>query len=150
MSARPWTLLRRRFPKPSPQLPHLLNSHTLRQIPWEIHIQPLLHRQPISNQLQWNNIQQSLQYINCARNLDAFRFIVGELGIAFVADYYGSAAASDDLLVGIQGFAEDVVAGEDHDYGEVFVDEGEDAVFEFAGHDGFAVEVGDFFDFEGT
>ena len=54
------------------------------------------------------------------------------------------------MLVGIQGFGEDIVAREDHDYGEVFVDEGEDAVFEFAGHDGFAVEVGDFFDFEGT
>ena len=58
--------------------------------------------------------------------------------------------ARQTLLIGIEGFGEDVVASKDHDDGEVLVDEGQDAVFELAGHDGFAVEVGDFFDFEGA
>ena len=61
---------------------------------------------------------------------------------------WGRGGKQQTLLVGIEGLGEDVVAGEDHDDREVFVDEGQDAVFELAGHDGFAVEVGDFFDLE--
>lgn len=54
------------------------------------------------------------------------------------------------LLVGVERFGEDVVASEDHDDGKVFVHESQHAVFELARHDGFAVEVGDFFDLQST
>ncbi len=84
------------------------------------------------------------------RDLNLICLLPRELLVALVADDDRSAFTGNDLLVGVEGFREDVVAGEDHDDWEGFVDEGEDAVFELAGHDGFAVEVRDFFDFEGA
>lgn len=84
------------------------------------------------------------------RDLDLVRLLAGELLVVGVADDDGAALARDDLLVGVEGLGEDAVASEDHDDGQVLVDEREDAVLELAGHDGFAVEVGDFFDFEGA
>ena len=134
----------------TPPSARLLHRNTLRQIPREIHIQPLAHGQPIRHQLQRDHVQQALQHIDRVRDLDAVRLLVGELLVARVADDDGPAAARDDLLVGVERLGEDVVAREDHDDGEGFVDQGEHAVFEFAGHDGFAVEVGDFFDLEGA
>ena len=80
------------------------------------------------------------------RDFDAVRLVAGKFFVARVADDDGPALASDDLLVRVQGLGEDVVAGEDHDDGEGLVDQSQDAVLELAGHDGFAVEVGDFFD----
>ena len=84
------------------------------------------------------------------RHLNLIRLLARELLIALVADDDGAPAARDDLLVRVEGFGEDVVAGEDHDDGKGLVDEGQDAVFQLAGHDGFAVHVGDFFDLEGA
>lgn len=84
------------------------------------------------------------------RHLNAIRLVARELLVARVADDNRTALASNDLLVGVQGFGEDVVTREDHDDGKGLVDECEYAVLEFTGHDGFAVEIGDFLDFEGA
>jgi len=83
-------------------------------------------------------------------DLDLVGLLAGELLIVGVADDDGAALASDDLLVGVEGLGKDGVASEDHDDGQVLVDEGEDTVLQLAGHDSLAVEVGDFLDLEGA
>lgn len=128
----------------------LLHRDTLGQIPGEVHIQPLAHRQPVRHQLQRDHVQQALQHVDGVRHFNAVRLLGRELLVARVADDDGPAAARDDLLVRVERLGEDVVARQDHDDGEGFVDEGQHAVFQLAGHDGFAVEVGDFFDLEGA
>ena len=83
-------------------------------------------------------------------DLDLVGLLAGELLVVGVADDDGAALASNDLLVGVEGLGEDGVASEDHDDGQVLVDEGEDTVLQLARHDGLAVEVGDFLDLKGA
>lgn len=54
------------------------------------------------------------------------------------------------MLVGVEGLLEDIVSGEDHDDGEVLVNEGENTVLQLTRHDGFAVKVGNFLDLKST
>lgn len=84
------------------------------------------------------------------RDLDLVCLLAGELLVVGVADDDGAALARDDLLVGVEGLGEDVVARQDHDDRQVLVDEREHAVLQLAGHDGLAVQVGDFLDLEGA
>lgn len=54
------------------------------------------------------------------------------------------------LLVGVQRFGEEVVTRENHDDRKVLIHESKNTVLQFARHDGFAVQVRDFLDLEGT
>ena len=68
--------------------------------------------------------------------------------VALGDDAEDSAAACADLLeVGERFFVGSVLWGDDDD-GEAVVDEGDGAVFHFAGGVSFGVNVGNFFEFE--
>lgn len=54
------------------------------------------------------------------------------------------------MLVGVERLLEDLVTGEDHDDGEVLVNQGQNTVLQLTGHDGLAVEVGNFLDLQRT
>ena len=54
------------------------------------------------------------------------------------------------LLIGVQGLLEEVVAGKDHDDGEVLINQGQDTVLELPRHDSLAVKVGNLLDLQGT
>lgn len=54
------------------------------------------------------------------------------------------------MLVGVERLLEQVITGQDHDDGEVLVDESQHTVLELTGHDGLAVKVGNFLDLQGT
>ena len=84
------------------------------------------------------------------RDLDLVGLLAGELLVVLVADDDRATLAGDDLLVGVEGLGEDGVTGEDHDDGEVLVDESEDTVLQLTGHDGLAVEVTNLLDLEGA
>lgn len=45
------------------------------------------------------------------------------------------------LLVSIERLREDVVTCQDHDDGEIFVNQGQDTVLQFTGHDSLAVKI---------
>lgn len=95
----------------------LLDRNTLRQIPREIDVQTLRHRQPIRHQLQRNDVQQALQHIHRMRHLNLVRLLAWELLVASIANDDRAAFPRDDLLVCVEALGEDVVAGEDHDDG---------------------------------
>jgi hypothetical protein len=133
---------------PSPDL--LLDSDRLGQVPREVDVQALSNGKPVGHELERDDVEQTLQEVVGVRDLDLVGLLARELLVVGVADDDGTALAGDDLLVGVEGLGEDGVASKDHDDGQVLVDEGEDTVLQLAGHDGLAVEVGDFLDLEGA
>lgn len=54
------------------------------------------------------------------------------------------------MLISVERLLEDLIAGQDHDDGEVLVDEGKDTVLQLTRHDSLAVKVGNFLDLEST
>lgn len=54
------------------------------------------------------------------------------------------------MLVGVERLLEDLITGEDHDDGEVLINQGQNTVLQLTGHDGLAVEVGNFLDLQRT
>lgn len=81
---------------------HLLDSNTLSQIPWEINVESLLDGQPITDHLQWQNVQQTLQTIDGLRNLNLFDEIVGAFTLVGIADDDGTTATRENLLVRVE------------------------------------------------
>lgn len=90
---------------------HSFNRDTLRQVPREIHVQPLRNSQPIRHQLKRDHIQQALQRIYRPGHLDLISLLCWELGVVLIADDDRSAFARNDLLVSVERLGEDVVAG---------------------------------------
>jgi hypothetical protein len=131
-------------------VPTLLDCDTLGQVPGEIDVQSLADGQPVRHQLQRNDVDQALKTVDLLGHFNLVRLGRRELSVALVANDDGTALASNHLLIGIERLGENVVSGENHDNWEILVDESEDAVFEFAGHDGFAMEIGDFLDLQRT
>lgn len=128
----------------------LLDSDGLGQVPREIDVKTLSNGQPVSHELQRDDVEETLEEVVGVGDLDLVGLLARELLVVGVADDDGAALAGDDLLVGVEGLGEDVIAGQDHDDRQVLVDEGEDTVLQLARHDGLAVEVGNFFDLEGA
>ena len=54
------------------------------------------------------------------------------------------------LLVRIQGFRKNLIPGQNHDNGKVFIDQSQYTMLQFTGHDSLAVEIRDFLDLQGT
>ena len=128
----------------------LLDSDRLGQVPGEVDVQALSNGEPVGHELERDDVEQTLEELVGVRNLDLVGLLAGELLVVLVADDDGATLAGDDLLVGVEGLGEDGVASEDHDDGQVLVDEGEDTVLQLARHDGLAVEVGDLLDLKGA
>jgi hypothetical protein len=128
----------------------LLDSDRLGQVTGHVNVDTLGNRHPVRHELQGNDVDQTLQTVDVGGDLDLVRLVSGELRVVLVADDDGSSATGNDLLVGVERLGEDVVTGQDHDNGEVLVNQGEDTVLELSRHDSLAVEVRNLLDLEGT
>lgn len=100
--------------------------------------------------MERDNVNQTLQAIDGCWDLDPVGLGCWEFRIIFVADDDRPALAGNDLLVCVEGLGKETITGEDHDDGEVFVNQGEDTVFKLTRHDSFAMEIRDFLDLEGA
>ena len=129
---------------------HLLDRHALGQVTRKVDVETLCNGEPVGHELERDDIEQALEDIDCLWDLDLVRLIGGELGVLLVADDDWAALARNHLLVCVERLGKDVVASQDHDNGQILVHERQHAVLQLARHDCFAVEVGDFLDFERT
>lgn len=116
--------------KPLPS-PRLLDGDRLGQVTREVHIQTSTDGQPVRDQLERNDIQQTLKSVHGLGDHNLLGLCGRELRVVLVADDNGATTSSNDcyrvsfaptrrgslrtLLIGIQGLGEQVVAGEDHD-----------------------------------
>lgn len=64
----------------------LLDSHRLGQVTGEVNIETLHDRQPVGNQLQGNDVQETLQDVNRLGDLDRLCLAAAELVIPIVAN----------------------------------------------------------------
>ena len=155
----------------SPAILHLLDSDTLCQIPTAnklvyvgskhsdrknrslprvINIRALRNSQPVSHELERDDVVQALEDIDCGRHLNLLGFAGWELWVVLVADNDGLATTGDDLLVRVQTLGEDGVACEDHDDRKVVVNERQHTVLQLTGHDSLTVQVRDLLDLQGA
>ncbi len=73
-----------------------LDRHRLGQIPWEVDVEALHDGQPVSDQLQGDDVEDALQDVDRLGNLDLLGLVGVELGVVGVANDDGLAAARDD------------------------------------------------------
>lgn len=79
------------------------------------------------------------------------RAMTVEISVSFkIEQLSGGVSYKLTLLVGVERLLEDLVTGEDHDNGEVLVNQGQNTVLQLTGHDSLAVEVGNFLDLQRT
>jgi hypothetical protein len=128
----------------------LLDSDRLGQVTREINVETLKNGKPVGNELKRDDVEETLKNVDGLGDLDLLSLGRLELLIVGVADDDGLTTTSNNLLVGVEGLLEEVVTGEDHDDGEVLIDQGQDTVLQLTRHDSLAVKVGDFLDLEGT
>lgn len=74
----------------------LLDSHRLRQIAGEVNVETLHDREPVSNQLQGDDVQEPLEDVDSLGDLNRLGLAAAELAVAGVADYNGLATARDN------------------------------------------------------
>lgn len=74
----------------------LLDSHRLGQVAREINVETLHDSQPVGNQLQRNDVEETLQAVDSLGNLDLLGLVGCELLIAGVADDNGLATTSSN------------------------------------------------------
>lgn len=128
----------------------LLDGDRLGQVTREVNVETLENSEPVGNELERNDVEETLEDVNCLGDLDLLGLGSLELLIVGVADDDGLTTTSNNLLVGVEGLLEEVITGQDHDDGEVLIDQGQDTVLQLTRHDSLAVKVGDFLDLEGT
>jgi hypothetical protein len=116
----------------------------------EVNVQVLGDGHPVGHQLQGNDVEKSLETVDSLGHLDLLTGLVSELLIVLVADDDGTSTTSNNLLVGVQGLAEDSVTGKDHDDGEVLIDQSQNSVLQLSGHDGLTVKVRNLLNLQGT
>lgn len=75
---------------------HLLDSHRLGQVPREIHIETFANSKPISDKLQRNDVEKTLQTINSFWYLDLLRLRAWEFWVIGIADDDRPATTGDD------------------------------------------------------
>ncbi|KAI9172071.1 proteasome regulatory particle subunit Rpt4 [Paramyrothecium foliicola] len=115
----------------------LLDSHGLGQVSGEVHVKTLENSQPVGNQLQGNDVEDTLKAVDRLWDFDLLSLGGLELLVTGVADDNGLAAASNDC---VERLLEKIVTSEDHDDGKVLVDQGEDTVLQLTRHDSLAVK----------
>jgi hypothetical protein len=128
----------------------LLDSNRLSKVTREVNVQALKDSQPVGNKLEGNDVENTLKAVDGLGDLNLLSLGGLELLVIRVADDNGLAAASNDLLIGVERLLEEIIASQDHDDGEVLVDKGKDTMLEFAGHNSLAVKVRNFLNLQGT
>lgn len=74
----------------------LLHSDRLREIAREINIEPFTDSEPVGNQLQWDDIEKTLEAIHSLGDLDLFCLGGGKLGVIVVADNDRTTTSGND------------------------------------------------------
>ncbi|KAI6754186.1 hypothetical protein HG530_012700 [Fusarium avenaceum] len=128
----------------------LLDSDRLGQVTREINVETLKNGEPVGNELKRDDVEETLKNVDGLGDLDLLGLGRLELLIVGVADDDGLTTTSNNLLVGVEGLLEEVITGEDHDDGEVLINQGQDTVLQLTRHDSLAVKVGNFLNLEGT
>jgi hypothetical protein len=75
---------------------HLFDRHRLGQVTREINVQTLSNCQPVGHQLERDDVQKTLQTINCPWNLDLFGLSSLEFFVIWVADDDRSTRTGND------------------------------------------------------
>ena len=75
---------------------NLLHSHRLGQVTREINVETLGDCKPVGNQLEWDDVEQTLQSVDGLGDLDPLRLLRRELRVTGVADDNWSTPTSDD------------------------------------------------------
>lgn len=81
------------LPRPQPagqRRLSLFNGYRLRKVARKIDVEAFPNGEPVCNQLQWNNVEKSLEAVHGLGNLDLLRLGRRELGIAVVTDHNGA------------------------------------------------------------
>lgn len=103
----------------------------------------------VAQQLQRDDVQQSLETIDSLGNPDRLGFFRNAL-VAVIAQNDGLRLACGDLGEGGLDLGVERVLGHDNDDGHVLVDESEGTVLELSSKDTLRVHVADFLDLEST
>lgn len=75
---------------------NLLDSHRLGKVAGEVHVETFTHGKPVSDQLQGNDVEQTLEAVDSLGHFDLFRLRGGEFGVIVVADDNRTAATSNN------------------------------------------------------
>ena len=142
----------------------LLHRDRFGEVSREIHVQTFCHREPVGNQLKRNDVEKTLQNINGLGYDDLLSLVLVEFWVIGVTDDDRAARASNDcmpisiascasnimltLLIRIQRFGKNVVTGQNHDDGQILIDQGQDTMLEFTRHDSFAVQIRNLLDLQ--
>jgi len=105
------------------------------QIPWEVDIEPIHNCQVVAEQLQWDDVEDPLKAIDCARDYNLAPAGLLERRVVLTADDDWLSLAGGNLRKGRLNLGVERVACHDDDHRHVLVNEGERAVLEFAGED---------------
>lgn len=104
------------------------------QVPREVDIEPVLNSQVITQQLQRDDIQNTLQAIYSLRHADSLD-VLGDSFVVFVAHDDGLGFPRGDLGEGRLYLGVQRVLRHDDNHGHVLVDQGEGAVLQFTSED---------------
>ena len=74
----------------------LLHSDRLREVAREINIKTFTDGEPVSNQLQWDNVEKTLEAINSLGDLDLFCLGGRKLGVIVIADNDWTTTSGND------------------------------------------------------
>lgn len=74
----------------------LLHSDRLREIAREINIEAFTDSEPVGNQLQWDDVEKTLEAIDSLGDLDLFCLGGGKLGVIVVADNDWTTTSGND------------------------------------------------------
>ena len=74
----------------------LLHSDRLGEIAREINIEAFTDSEPVGNQLQWDDVEKTLETINSLGDLDLFCLGGGKLGVIVVADNDRTTTSGND------------------------------------------------------
>lgn len=80
----------------------LLDSDRLGQVTREINVETLKNGKPVGNELERDNVEETLENVDRLGDLDLLGFRRLELLIRGVADNDGLTTASNNLLIGVE------------------------------------------------
>jgi hypothetical protein len=101
------------------------------QVSGEIDVEALVDSQMIAEQLQGDDVEQTLETVDCLRHADSLD-ILCDAFVIFVAYDNGMCLAGSNLGEGRLDLGIKRVTCHDDDHGHVFIDKGERAVLQLA------------------
>ena len=119
------------------------------QVPWEVNVESVLDSKVVREQLQRNDVQDTLQAIDRLRHPDGLHTRRDRL-IVLMADNNRLRLPCRDLRKRRLDLGVQRILSHDDDHRHVFVDEREGTVLQLAGEDTLGVHVRNFLDLEST